>query len=103
MQGTAYTSFQSLSCGEEQTNWPYIDPPELYYGWRDLGFNLYRVPVAWGHIQDALNGPLNQTTLGELDTIIERITSDGNTVILDIVCSNYLSIAINKPTDKYPA
>lgn len=84
--GTAHTSFMSQSCGEEQTNWPYIDPPELYYDWKSLGFNLYRIPVAWGHIQEGLYGPLNKTTLNELDIIMERITSNGSTAILDIVC-----------------
>lgn len=51
-----------------------------------MGFNLYRIPVAWGHIQEGLQGPLNQTTLDELDKIMEMVTSTGSTAILDIVC-----------------
>lgn len=82
--GTVYTSFESTSCGGEQTSYPYLDPLELYWEWRDLGFNMIRLPVAWGHIQDGLNGPLNQTTLSGLDNLVNIITSNGSTVILDI-------------------
>ncbi|KAF7586221.1 Phosphotransferase enzyme, partial [Aspergillus hancockii] len=83
--GTAYTEFTSTSCGSKQTSYPYLDPPELYYAWRELGFNLIRLPVVWGHIQDGLNGPLNETTLAGLDNLVNTITGNGSTVILDIV------------------
>ncbi|KAE8384892.1 glycoside hydrolase superfamily [Aspergillus alliaceus] len=61
-------------------------PPFLgvYFGWRDLGFNLIRLPVAWGHIQDGCNGPLNGTTLAGLDNLVNTITGNGSTVISDI-------------------
>ncbi|KAF5863008.1 hypothetical protein ETB97_010816 [Aspergillus alliaceus] len=62
------------------------NPPFLgvYFGWRDLGFNLIRLPVAWGHIQDGCNGPLNGTTLAGLDNLVNTITGNGSTVISDI-------------------
>lgn len=85
MLGTPYTSFQSVSCGEEQTAYPYPNSPDLYYAWRELGFNLIRLPVAWGYIQEGLQGPLNQTTLGQLDHLVDVITGDGSTAIVDLV------------------
>lgn len=68
--------------------YPYPDSPDLYFAWRNLGFNLIRLPVAWGYIQDGLQGPLNETTLGELDNLVNIITSNGSTVILDLVSSS---------------
>ena len=49
-----------------------------------MGFNLIRLPVAWGHIQTKLDGPLSQTTLTELDSLVDIITGNGSTVILDL-------------------
>ncbi|KAL4896567.1 hypothetical protein BDV59DRAFT_108827 [Aspergillus ambiguus] len=71
-------------CGDKQTSYPYLDPPSLYWSWRHLGFSLIRLPVAWGHIQTKLGGPLNETTLAGLDNLVDIITGNGSTVILDL-------------------
>lgn len=46
---------------------------------------MFRLPIAWQHAQDGLGGPLNETTLQGLDTLVDTITNNGSKAIIDIV------------------
>lgn len=83
--GSAYSAFESANCNASYAAYPYVDPPEHYTAWRDLGFNMFRLPLGWQHAQVSLSGPLNETTMVAYDHLVKRITGDGNTVIIDIV------------------
>lgn len=83
--GSAYSSFEGTNCNASYDVYPDFDPPEHYYEWHAQGFNLFRVPVGWQHLQPSLRAPLNQTTMHGLDTLINAITGNGSTAILDVV------------------
>lgn len=83
--GSAYNTFLSLSCGPSYNSYPYIDSIENYESWHDKGFNLFRIAVAWQHIQTSLGGSLNETNMEAVDKMVKRITDDGGQAILDIV------------------
>ncbi|KAF2168251.1 glycoside hydrolase family 5 protein [Zasmidium cellare ATCC 36951] len=82
--GSAFSEFEATNCNASYDVYPYYDPPEHYTEWRAQGFNLFRVPVGWQHLQDDLRSELNQTTLQHLDGLIDAITNDGSTAILDV-------------------
>lgn len=84
--GSAYTEFAMISaCNATYTAYPFVDPPAHYYDWHALGFNLFRLPAAWQHLAESLGGPLNQTNIAHLDSLIETITGNGSVAIIDVV------------------
>ncbi|WZH46780.1 glycoside hydrolase superfamily [Fusarium acuminatum] len=82
--GSAYNTFLSLSCGPSYNSYPFVDSIENYESWHDKGFNLFRIAVAWQHIQTSLGGSLNETNMEAVDKMVKRITDDGGQAILDI-------------------
>jgi endoglucanase len=51
---------------------------------RDMGMNLFRIPVRWERLQPALGGGLHGAEMARLDNVIEQATEAGATVIIDI-------------------
>ncbi|KAF4998610.1 hypothetical protein FGRMN_2936 [Fusarium graminum] len=82
--GSAYNTFLSLSCEPSYNSYPYIDTVENYESWHDKGFNLFRISMAWQHVQVSLGGHLNETNMKAVDRIVKRVTDDGGQAILDI-------------------
>lgn len=74
------------NCNASYDAYPYANSPELYESWRALDFNLFRLPMAWQHVQIGLSGQLNETTMQLVDAGVQQITSNGSVAILDIVC-----------------
>lgn len=101
--GTAFTTFESPVCEPDYTAGPYLDPPEHFWAYRDLGFNTFRLPIAWQHAQTKLNGPLNETIMSGFDSLIKTITSNGSTAIIDIHnYARYNCAVINQPQSSLP-
>jgi endoglucanase len=101
--GSAFNNFTSTECRPTDHAYPFYDNLAEYHTWRDLGFNLFRLPVAWQHAQTKLSGPLNSTNMIYLDRMIQNITDDGNTVILDIHnYARWYCAVINQPGSSYP-
>ncbi|KAK0390637.1 hypothetical protein NLU13_0141 [Sarocladium strictum] len=82
--GSAYNTFASSKCNASYDAYPYYDSTEHYEDWHKKGFNLFRIPVAWQHAQEDLGGPLNETTMGVIDSLVHAITRDGGQAIIDI-------------------
>ncbi|XWW99274.1 hypothetical protein V2A60_007283 [Cordyceps javanica] len=82
--GSAYTSFASGNCEPTFASYPYLDDLSHYETWRQEGFNLFRIAVAWQHAQDELGGALNETNMRHVDKLVDAITGDGGKAILDI-------------------
>ena len=101
--GSAFNGFLSTECVPTDQAYPFYDNLTSYHTWRDLGFNLFRLPVAWQHAQESLSGPLNSTNMAYLDSMIKNITNDGNTAILDIHnYARWYCAVINQPASSYP-
>lgn len=83
--GSAYNPFLSLSCEPTYRSYPYTDTVEDYKSWHDKGFNLFRIAMAWEHVQTSLGGNLNETNMQAVDKLVKAITDDGGQAILDIV------------------
>lgn len=92
--GSAYSLFESGNCNASYAAYPFFNTDADYYEWRALGFNLFRLPVGWQHIQTNLSGPLNQTTLTGLDQLIETITGNDSMAIVDIVSAGLISFVL---------
>lgn len=90
--GSAYSGFQAADCNASYAAYPIPDTASDYEPWRQLGFNMFRLPLGWQHAQESLSGPLNETTMASLDLLIEAITSNGSVAILDIVSRNCQSL-----------
>lgn len=82
--GSAYSLFESTNCNASYAAYPYDPPIEHYTLWREKGFNLFRLPVAWQHLQTSLSAELNATTLQALDTLVDAITGNNDTAIIDV-------------------
>ncbi|KAK6860922.1 glycoside hydrolase family 5 protein [Apiospora arundinis] len=82
--GSAYNTFESSNCNASYASYPYADPVSHYEDWHQLGFNLFRAAIAWQHAQEDLGGPLNETTLRGVYSLVQAATEDGGQVILDI-------------------
>ncbi|KAF5667187.1 cellulase (glycosyl hydrolase family 5) domain-containing protein [Fusarium heterosporum] len=82
--GSAYNTFLSLSCEPSYNSYPYIDTVENYESWHEKGFNLFRIAMAWQHVQVSLGGHLNETNMKAVDRIVKKVTDDGGQAILDI-------------------
>ncbi|KAM0354874.1 hypothetical protein ACHAPU_000710 [Fusarium lateritium] len=82
--GSTYNTFLSLSCEPTYNSYPYIDTIENYEAWHEKGFNLFRIAMAWQHVQTSLGGGLNETNMETVDRIVKRVTDDGGQAILDI-------------------
>lgn len=83
--GSAYNTFLDLSCKPSYHSYPYINTVEDYKSWHDKGFNLFRIAMAWQHVQTSLGGSLNETNMEAVDKLVKAITDDGGQAILDIV------------------
>ena len=83
--GSAYSAFQGRNCNSSYMAYPFMPATSDYTVWHEKGFNMFRLAVGWQHVQSNLGGELNETTLEYLDSMVDRITEDDNTVILDIV------------------
>ncbi|KAL7758766.1 hypothetical protein ACKLNR_011193 [Fusarium oxysporum f. sp. zingiberi] len=82
--GSAYNPFLDLSCEPSYHSYPYINTVEDYKSWHDKGFNLFRIAMAWQHVQTSLGGSLNETNMETVDELVKAITDDGGQAILDI-------------------
>ncbi|PWI68021.1 hypothetical protein PCL_02422 [Purpureocillium lilacinum] len=82
--GSAFNPLVSTACHPTNTSYPYIDDVSHYKSWRDRGFNLFRIAIAWQHAQTELGGSLNETNMRGVDKLIEAITGDGGQAIIDI-------------------
>ncbi|KAF5985557.1 endoglucanase EG-II [Fusarium coicis] len=82
--GSAYNTFLDLSCKPSYHSYPYINTVEDYKSWHDKGFNLFRIAMAWQHVQTSLGGSLNETNMEAVDKLVKAITDDGGQAILDI-------------------
>ncbi|KAK2669213.1 Glycoside hydrolase, family 5 [Fusarium oxysporum f. sp. vasinfectum] len=82
--GSAYNTFLDLSCGPSYHSYPYINTVEDYKSWHDKSFNLFRIAMAWQHVQTSLGGSLNETNMEAVDKLVKAITDDGGQAILDI-------------------
>ncbi|KAF5556496.1 endoglucanase EG-II [Fusarium napiforme] len=82
--GSAYNTFLDLSCKPSYHSYPYINTVEDYKSWHNKGFNLFRIAMAWQHVQTSLGGSLNETNMGAVDKLVKAITDDGGQAILDI-------------------
>lgn len=67
--------------------WP-IQPPAMCDHLIEKGFTTFRVPIKMERAQAALNGPLYEPYMTNLDTLLTYLTGQGKTVILD--CHNYM-------------
>lgn len=72
---------------------PYLDDLSHYESWKQEGFNLFRIAIAWQHAQVDLGGALDETNMQHVDKLVGTITRDGGKAILDIVstCPSRLS------------
>ncbi|KAF4442943.1 Endoglucanase EG-II [Fusarium austroafricanum] len=52
--GSAYNTFLSLSCEPKYNSYPYISTEKEYKPWHDKCFNLFRIAMAWQHVQTSL-------------------------------------------------
>lgn len=91
----------SPKCEPTYQSYPFLDDVSHYEAWRKEGFNLFRIAIAWQHAQTELGGALNETNLQAVDTLVDAITGDGNTAIIDIVC--LLLLIPHIYTDQYIA
>ncbi|KAF5638081.1 cellulase (glycosyl hydrolase family 5) domain protein [Fusarium sp. NRRL 52700] len=82
--GSAYNTFLDLSCKPSYHSYPYINTIEDYKSWHDKGFNLFRIAMAWQHVQTSLGGSLNEINMEAVDKLVKAITDDGGQAILDI-------------------
>ncbi|KAF5690513.1 endoglucanase EG-II [Fusarium denticulatum] len=82
--GSAYNTFLDLSCKPSYHSYPYINTVDDYKSWHDKGFNLFRIAMAWQHVQTSLGGSLNETNMEAVDKLVKAITDDGGQAILDI-------------------
>lgn len=62
------------NCNASYDAYSYANSPELYEGWCALGFNLFRLPMVWQHVQIGLSGQLNETTMQLVDAGVQQIT-----------------------------
>jgi len=67
---------------EGQTTIVPTDASFAYY--QSKGLTLIRVPFKWERIQPTLNGALDPTQLGYLDTVLSRAANHGIKIILDM-------------------
>ncbi|KAK2616241.1 hypothetical protein QQS21_000876 [Conoideocrella luteorostrata] len=84
IMGSAYTSFVSTDCKPTYKSYPYLDDVSHYKEWRDKGFNLFRIAIAWQHAQEDLFGALNETNIAHVEELVEAVHRDGNTAIINI-------------------
>ncbi|EWG53437.1 hypothetical protein FVEG_11867 [Fusarium verticillioides 7600] len=82
--GSAYNTFLDMSCKPSYHSYPYINTVEDYKSWHDKGFNLFRIAMAWQHVQTSLGGSLNETNMEAVDKLVKAITDDGGQAIMDI-------------------
>jgi endoglucanase len=57
-------------------------PAEVDY-FMSKGMNVFRLPFRWERLQTTLNGPLDQTYLGYIDSITKYATGKGAFILLD--------------------
>jgi endoglucanase len=69
--------------GTYGTDYIYPDPDTIEY-FAKKGMNIIRVPVLWERLQHQLGSELNNEEMRRLDSVIERATSEGMRVILDV-------------------
>jgi len=68
--------------GVYDTNYTYPTAADLDY-FIGKGFTLFRLPFSWERMQPTLNGPLNATQLGYMDTFIAAAHARNVRVVLD--------------------
>ena len=51
---------------------------------RDLGVNVFRLPVRWEHIQPTLSGQLDAAEMARVDRVVATATGMGIAVIIDV-------------------
>ncbi len=51
---------------------------------RDLGVNVFRLPVRWERIQPGLGGPLDAAEMARVDHVVTTATGMGIAVIIDV-------------------
>lgn len=78
--------------GAYNTDYVYPNDAELAY-YQSKGLTLIRLPIKWKRIQDTLNGPLNETRMGYIDTFLGLARNRGMKVILDLHDYNEYSIS----------
>lgn len=61
--------------------YPAVDQMRAF---RDLGMNVFRVPLRWERLQPVLNGSLDPAELARLDKVVTTATSLGASVIIDV-------------------
>lgn len=89
----------STKCEPSYESYPFLDGISHYHSWKQQGFNLFRIAIAWQHAQVELGGALNETNMVAVDKLVTAITGDGGKVILDIVsifnCDLYMFAWLN--------
>lgn len=76
----------------EQYIYPSSAEVDYYIG---KGVNVFRLPFSWERLQPTLNGSLDATELGRIDTVVSYATGRGASVILDP--HNYARYSANAP------
>lgn len=84
----------SPKCEPTHESHPFHDDVSHYVSWKQEGFNLFRIAIAWQHAQTELGGQLNETSMQSVDAMVDAITQDGGKAILDIVRSDFRSLVI---------
>lgn len=69
---------------KSDTNPAYPPPDSQISHFIKQGVNFFRVPVGWEYLQAEMNGPLNQTSLKAYQTFVEKITTNGANVAIDL-------------------
>lgn len=78
-----------MKCEPSFESYPVLDDISHYHSWKQEGFNLLRIAIAWQHAQVELGGGLNETNMAAVDKLVSAMTGDGGKVILDIVSVFY--------------
>jgi len=69
--------------GEYGKDYRYPSAEDFDY-YQSKGLTLIRLPVKWKRLQDNLNGPLNETRMQQIDTVIGYARDRGMKIIIDL-------------------
>ena len=83
LDGAEYGSPTAQDPGTEGTNYVMPSDSEIDY-YASKGMNVIRLPFLWERMQPVQNGPLNQTYLSQIDSVVNYAASKGIKVDLDL-------------------
>ena len=83
LSGAEYGSATAQNPGTEGTDYVMPSNSEIDY-YASKGMNVIRLPFLWERMQPVQNGPLNQTYLSQIDSVVNYAASKGIKVDLDL-------------------